>query len=321
MELPIQGQVRDPEDLYKFLKDLENESISKVIRIYLDDKNLFLGHQVFLGSSPKMFDTQLLFMNFLKKERSYSKQKIKDNVLKQWIFYVVCFSVSVFLLLYLFKYLRLSFDQNSLLIAVSMILGVILGLITVWVNKFTNDFFLKTDNKKNIARKGYEGEKKVYLKLIKILDPEKYKIHQNFKIPGAKFDFDFLIIGPKGVVVLEVKNSDNSYIFFERGAIRVKISKYSREETKLFGRCDHREKLINYCLYLDNYLKSLGFSQIKIRKALVFVDSKVEIKGKSKVFIMSNINELDKYFNTLNEDRRFSQDFCEKIDKKLGFSN
>ena len=26
VELPIQGQVRDPEDLYKFLKDLENEN-------------------------------------------------------------------------------------------------------------------------------------------------------------------------------------------------------------------------------------------------------------------------------------------------------
>ena len=61
VELPIQGQVRDPEDLYKFLKDLENKSVSKIIGIYLDDKNLFLGHQVFLGSSPKVFDTQLLY--------------------------------------------------------------------------------------------------------------------------------------------------------------------------------------------------------------------------------------------------------------------
>lgn len=61
VELPIQGQVRDPEDLYKFLKDLENESVSKVIGIYLDDQNLFLGHQVFLGMSSKNFDTQFLY--------------------------------------------------------------------------------------------------------------------------------------------------------------------------------------------------------------------------------------------------------------------
>lgn len=61
VELPIQGQVRDPEDLYKFLKDLENEGVSKVIGIYLDNNNLFLGHQVFLGASPRAFDTQLLY--------------------------------------------------------------------------------------------------------------------------------------------------------------------------------------------------------------------------------------------------------------------
>ncbi len=64
VEPPIQGQVRDPEDLYKFLKDLEDEAVSKVIGIYLDDKNLFLGHQVFLGSSPKNLDTQMLWHYF-----------------------------------------------------------------------------------------------------------------------------------------------------------------------------------------------------------------------------------------------------------------
>lgn len=61
VELPIQGQVKDPEDLYKFLKDLENEQVPKVIGIYLDDKNLFLGHQVFLGASSRAFDTALLY--------------------------------------------------------------------------------------------------------------------------------------------------------------------------------------------------------------------------------------------------------------------
>lgn len=64
VELPIQGQVRDPEDLYSFLKDLESEQVPKVIGIYLDDKNLFLGHQVFLGASPKNFDTQMLWHYF-----------------------------------------------------------------------------------------------------------------------------------------------------------------------------------------------------------------------------------------------------------------
>jgi len=61
VELPIQGQVRDPEDMYMFLKDLESENVPKIIGVYLDDQNLFLGHQVFLGASSKTFDTQMLY--------------------------------------------------------------------------------------------------------------------------------------------------------------------------------------------------------------------------------------------------------------------
>lgn len=64
VELPIQGQIRDPEDLYKFLKDLENENVSKMIAIYMDEKNLFLGHQVLLGTSTKNVDTKVIWHYF-----------------------------------------------------------------------------------------------------------------------------------------------------------------------------------------------------------------------------------------------------------------
>ena len=43
VELPIQGQVRDPEDLYQFLRDLESESVPKVIGIYLDEELVTTG--------------------------------------------------------------------------------------------------------------------------------------------------------------------------------------------------------------------------------------------------------------------------------------
>ena len=60
VELPIQGQVRDPEDLYVFLKDLESDQVPKIIGVYLDQNHLFLGHQVFLGQSSATFQTQML---------------------------------------------------------------------------------------------------------------------------------------------------------------------------------------------------------------------------------------------------------------------
>lgn len=60
-ELPIQGQVRDPKDLYVFFKNLQDERMPKIIGIYLDNNHLFLGHQVFLGATPTTFNTQQLY--------------------------------------------------------------------------------------------------------------------------------------------------------------------------------------------------------------------------------------------------------------------
>lgn len=65
IELPIQGQVRDPQDMFQFLKDLKSEQTPKVIGVYLDRNNLFLGHQVFLGASPETFETGALWHYYL----------------------------------------------------------------------------------------------------------------------------------------------------------------------------------------------------------------------------------------------------------------
>lgn len=40
---------------------MESEHTPKIIGVYLDANNLFLGHQVFLGATSKTFDPQLLY--------------------------------------------------------------------------------------------------------------------------------------------------------------------------------------------------------------------------------------------------------------------
>ncbi len=255
-------------------------------------------------------------MNIFKKEKSYSKQKIKENLVKQWFFTFFAFAYIVFFIFYL-KYNLGSINKESFLAFSFLILGFISCLIFLGIIKLINNFFSKSDSEINKARKGYEGERLVYLKLIKIPGFSQYNIIQNFKIPGRKFDFDFLIIGPKGLVVLEVKNSASSYIFTEKEAIKVNGSGYSQERTSLFGNCDPRLKLINHCKSLNYYLKSVGLGEIKARKALVFINSIISIEGKSKVFIISKLKELDKYFNNLEDDNRFTPEFCEVVADKL----
>ena len=77
------------------------------------------------------------------------------------------------------------------------------------------------------------------------------------------------------------KNSSYDYIFEEEKIIKYKISRYSRIDTILCGRSDYRKKLINRCKYLESLINTNDISGVIIRKLLVFVNSEVEIKGKT----------------------------------------
>ena len=87
--------------------------------------------------------------------------------------------------------------------------------------RLLDSFLVQTDIKLSIAKQGDEGERAVYLEMIKIFDAQRYRIYKNFKIPGRNFDIDFLIIGPKGVLVFEVKNSACSYIFSDQKMVKI----------------------------------------------------------------------------------------------------
>ncbi|MDD3663139.1 MAG: hypothetical protein PHT84_04710, partial [Candidatus Pacebacteria bacterium] len=129
-------------------------------------------------------------MNIFKKEKSYSKQKIKINLIKQWIFYIFAFLFIVVYLSYsINKYRHL--DQDTLRVFALLTLGFLFGILSLCFLKLINNFFSKTDTEINKARKGNEGEKLTYLNLVKFLG-NNYKIYKNFKIPNRKFDIDFL---------------------------------------------------------------------------------------------------------------------------------
>ena len=53
---PIQGQVRDPEDLYIFMRQLQDEAVQRVLVVLLDNQNLSLGNSVVsVGQAPATF--------------------------------------------------------------------------------------------------------------------------------------------------------------------------------------------------------------------------------------------------------------------------
>jgi len=254
-------------------------------------------------------------MFFFKPERSYSRQKLKSSLRKKRFFIFIIF---LFIFLYIdwiiFNFKSFSGIPFSSIFFV--ILGIFLGFFIVWANRKIDNYLININREIGISREGDKGERLVYLELIKSLD-DRYKIYKNFKIPGRIFDIDFLIVGPQGIIALEVKNSSCSYIFEEKVAIRIKGEGYSHMRTQLYGNCDPRLKLVNHCKSLDHYLFTSGFKDIKARKVILFVKGNISIKGRSGVYIINGLQNLGEYFQSLSEDKKFNKEFCDSINKKI----
>jgi hypothetical protein len=193
--------------------------------------------------------------------------------------------------------------------------GMLVAIICYKLEKRINSYWERRSGEGDNGERGREGEKAALSELKSVLSDE-YKIYKNFKIPGRKFDIDFVIVGPKGLIVFEVKNYSGKMVFYQEYALK-KLSEANRQkdEVHLFGKNDPRNQIIYHSAIFDQYLADLGFENLKINKALVFVNDMVEMKGKSGIPIISGLDKLRVFLIGLEEDEKFTSEFCGRINK------
>lgn len=258
-------------------------------------------------------------MKIIRSEKSYSKQQIKKYKIINYTVAIGCLVIAIFLLVYVLPLVAREqklLNPMSFFILFLIIIGMILCLTLQLIIKKFNTFFDKNDDKIGIGEAGKEGEEAIEKKLHEILD-NSYTAYPNYKIPGRNFDMDFLIVGPKGLIAMEVKNVSDAILFFENKAVSVRGSGNIREIRKLEGSTDPRNKFGRHCKLFNEYLYYLGLDSIRVKKVLVFIKNRVKLEEKPGIFIVTGINELEKYFSNLKIDDRFTPEFCEIINKKL----
>lgn len=204
-------------------------------------------------------------------------------------------------------------DVNFWLIIISMTIGMVFMYFLLKFKQYLDNYFDRAFEKIEISRKGIDGEKKVFSELRRLLGPE-YTIHQNYNVPGYKFDIDFIIVGPGGLIVLEVKNYSqvikftptDTWLLMQYGKIR-----------QLLGKDDPRLQLNYQSDVLKRYLHFAGIKGFAMRKALVFINNTALIDGSSGIYIVKGIAELPKYVENIYRDETFTPDFCNKINLVL----
>lgn len=193
--------------------------------------------------------------------------------------------------------------------------GMLFAFICYKLEDALDSYWEKRSVEQDNGRRGREGEGRVLQEIKKIYGSE-YRVYKNFRIPGRKWDIDFVIVGPRGVIVLEVKNYTGQMSFYQKYVIK-KIQKNPQktEEFHLMGKNDPRNQLIYHTAIFDQYMSDLGFENIKINKALVFSEDIVKENENSGVKIVSGLGDLNGFLNGLEQNEKFTPDFCNKINE------
>lgn len=260
---------------------------------------------------------------------SFAKRKYILNATKFWTILAVLLIVLVIDIAWLVHrsktlntHIWSTLSPLAFIISVVMLLAVV--LVVTWI-MFEIDKRLDAKMEEYIsnyeqAHKGDDGEGLVLKNLRQWLNTDRYKIFPNLTIPGVRSDFDFVVVGPKGVILIEVKNYDTKTIFTYDKAL------FLSKEGKLVKLRNDIREIVNWRAgKLEKYFAERGLNNIKVHKVVVFVNpDSVSIQGdwenKYKVFVAQGMPALGNYLANPYINKNFTQDYvvriCEAINKK-----
>lgn len=246
----------------------------------------------------------------MKNKLSFSRKKFRDYKKKYFRL--------IFIILF-FALVALVWGISDLLIAQKLIASIISFIVLfypiikleAWISKRYIDQKLDSYSEEGRkARRGFEGEDEVYGFLKKLFDRKNCTIFRNLEFPNHHFDIDFVIVGPKGIIVLEVKNYSNKVAFSENTYKYIKGQKsYGLPLEK-----DPRIEVSRRADILVNYLASHNIGGAKISKAIVFPREDSAFYGKNvRIFIANGFEALKKYVDNLNTDPICTPGYCSKV--------
>ena len=214
----------------------------------------------------------------------------------------------------------LKFTILDLIFTPTILIVFVWGILKAW-SQFEKRMDAKLDQfHKNwkSAERGFKGEDLVYAELQKILDPNSYHIFRNLVLKGKKWDIDFVIVGPKGVILLEVKNFQNSKDIYTANHQYIPTSTGGKQENPH----DLRKFVGIAAVLLEKYLVENGVDRINVRKVILYVNPEsVEISeyggNQNRVFIIQGVKKLHNYLVSSKDDPHFNSDMSAKLNSIL----
>lgn len=256
-------------------------------------------------------------MNFPK--ASFSQKIIIKNSLKVFIIIFIFIAIEFICFRQTFVGIKAGKWSNLELIktTITFILGVLFGVGGYYLRDKLEVFLDNIIRQIKNALKGNLGERKAIGRLQEILGSQ-YKIHRNFRIPNTKFDNDVIVIGPKGIILIEIKNIRGEFEFKGQETYKHYRCYGSECLCKLNEYKSPSKEVIRHSNALQNWLEVKGVKDIKIKRAVLLVGhSRIRKIEDPTVYIIPSLDGLAEFMDKSFNDNCFSHKFCDKLNQLL----
>jgi len=174
-------------------------------------------------------------------------------------------------------------------------------------SKYENPLIKERDS----SQSGIDGENIVFKWLDEIIPKDSWIVLKNevFVLKIMNFDIDAILIGPKGLFIIEVKNYSHNMIFTNDKCEAV----VGRKNIPCLGE-DPRKQVSDYANFIEDKLKKGGLGNLNTNRIVIFArKDSFNIVGKSKVYMIDNKESLKNYILDIPDNSIFTNEFCKKI--------
>ena len=251
---------------------------------------------------------------------SFSKKIILKNTLKI-IFIIICFLLIV--------YFGLGYSLNNIIenkrwldpmfitVMLSFSLGLIFGILEMRFLDKLSDYLDRIKFSLTNAIKGNWGEREAFKKLKEVLGSQ-YIIYPNFHIPDKKikFDNDAVIIGPKGIICIEIKNIKGVFDFIGEETYKYDLHNKNQCRDTLNEHQSPSKEVLRHSYFLQKWLERNDFNGIRPKPILLLVGDRAMLNSKPQpqgYYVVRSLEELSDTFQNTHEDNRFNEELCRNL--------
>ncbi|WP_353685407.1 nuclease-related domain-containing protein [Thermodesulfovibrio sp. 3462-1] len=159
---------------------------------------------------------------------------------------------------------------------------------------------------------GIQGERRLR-RILSLILPDNYTVFYGYQIPNGG-DIDCIVIGPKGVFVMEVKNDKGNITYTSDGWNHIKIG---QRGTAYKGSLkDPGRQVVRGSMEIKKLLLSYGI-KVPITALVVFTnqDAKLSVESDNPKFKILKVEELPQFFEHLPE--KLKDETVERISRVI----